>query len=111
MNSEPPTSAPAPSRRAIPRPAFARWIWERGYTLKEIGDAIECSYEHVRLICLPFVDAKRRVPEQELMRRIHAFTEGEIGFESWYPADLQSALIGAGVRGGDPDVLKRARAS
>jgi hypothetical protein len=103
MFKDPSKAAPRP----LSRPAFARWVWERDLTLKEVGEALGCSYEQVRLICLPFSDPKRRVPDEPLIRRIHEYTGGEIGVAQWYPAELQSPI---GERA-DLRVLAAGRAS
>lgn len=93
------------ARRPISRPAFARWCWERDVGLREAADALGCSYEHVRRICLPFGDGLRRVPDQALIVAIHQLTDGEIGVQQWYPPELQTpAVASAGV-------LRGARAS
>lgn len=104
MNSD----RPFPIRAPVPRPAFARWCWERDLKLKEVGEDIGCSYEQVRLICLPFTDPKRRTPDEALIRRIYEYTGGEIGITHWYPAELQPIPMPGR---GDPEVLNRARAS
>lgn len=91
----------------VERPAFARWIWERDLDLREVGEAIGCSYEHVRRMCLPFADKARKVPTDEtLLRNIVAYTAGEIGVGDFYPADLRPALP---ERGGDARVLRHGR--
>ena len=79
------------SPHPVPRPAFARWIWERRLELKEVAVAIGCSHEQVRLICLPFEDGRRRVPTSELLERIVAYTAGEIRPADFYPAHLNGA--------------------
>lgn len=95
-------------RAPIARPAFARWCWERDLKLKEVGDDIGCSYEQVRLICLPFNDPKRRTPDELLIRRIYEYTGGEISVTHWYPAELHPVAVD---RGGEPGILAGARAS
>jgi hypothetical protein len=72
----------------VPRPKLASYIWARGMELKAVGDAIDCSHEHVRRMCLPFGDPNRRVPAEDLMARIVAWTDGEIRPADFYPADL-----------------------
>lgn len=94
-------------RQPVLRPGFARWMWDRDLGLREVADAVGCSYEQVRRICLPFGDANRRVPDQALITRIHELTCGEIGVQHWYPSELQPP---GPAGGGDPVVLQRARA-
>jgi hypothetical protein len=94
----------------VERPAFARWIWERDLDLREVGEAIGCSYEHVRRMCLPFADPARKVPTDErLLRAIVAYTGGEIGIGDFYPADLRP--VTGPERGGDATVLRHGRST
>lgn len=79
------TQAPPKIR---PRPAFALWLWQRDILLREAGDALECSYEQVRVICLPFDDSGRRVPSPALIERIVEYTGGEITAADFYPPHL-----------------------
>lgn len=87
--------------QAIPepvnRPTLAEWLWRRDVTLIQAGELFECSPEMVRLICLPFDDPKRRVPDSRtsaggkpsLMERIITATGGDIipaGFFAPMPA-------------------------
>lgn len=76
--------APAP----VPRPAFAAFIEARKLKLREVGEALDCSGELVRLICLPFHDKRRRVPGAELMGRIVAWTGGQVVAGDFYPEHL-----------------------
>lgn len=78
------STAPPP----INRPKLARYIWERSLKLATVGDELDCSYEQVRLICLPFDDPKRRVPTSELLSRIVEWTEGQVTAADFYPAHL-----------------------
>ncbi|HEY2178060.1 MAG TPA: hypothetical protein VGH15_05710 [Caulobacteraceae bacterium] len=78
--------------RPVPRPAFARWMWERSLELKAVAAEIGCSHEQVRLICLPFADRRRRVPTAELLERIVTFTDGEIRPADFYPPHLNGGM-------------------
>ena len=77
----------------VARPTLARWIWERGLELRQVAAGLGCSYEQVRLICLPFGDPKRRVPTTELIERIVAYTAGEITAADFYPPHLVGAAV------------------
>lgn len=74
----------------IARPQLAAFIWARDLDLKAVGEAIGCSYEQVRLICLPFGDARRRVPGEALMARIVKWTDGQIRPADFYPPALNT---------------------
>ena len=79
-------AAPAP----IGRTPFDRWCWERGLELKEIGEAIGCSHEHVRAIRKPFGHPDRRVPSSRVMATIVEWTGGEIKPADFYPPELSA---------------------
>lgn len=89
MNATQP--APAP----LKRPKLAQWLWERDLDFRTAAGRLGRSREWVRLICLPFDDPRRRIPDQDDMARIHALTEGEVGATDFYPQHLQSSAIGA----------------
>jgi hypothetical protein len=95
----------ATTPQPLPRPALARFIWERDLDLKTVGDALGCSYEQVRRICLPFGDTRRRVPAEELMARIVKWTNGEVKPVDFYSPHLNEA------RPGDTAVLAAGRAA
>lgn len=75
-----------------PRPKFAQWLWERDIILREAAGQLECSYEQVRVICLPFEDPSRRVPSEALIERIVEYTGGQITAADFYPARLLGVL-------------------
>lgn len=77
------------SPKLIERPLFARWMWDRGLELRPVAEALGCSAEQVRLISLPFEDAKRRVPGADLMERIFKFTEGAVTPADFYPEHIR----------------------
>lgn len=84
--------APVPQ----PRPKFAQWMFERGLKAHDVAAAIDCSREHVRLICLPLDDPDRRNPSQKLRQKIASYTRGEIGLNDWpaAPRAVASELEG-----------------
>lgn len=67
-----------------PRPKLALWLWERDIILRQAAEELECSYEQVRLICLPFDDQNRRVPSEALIERIIEYTGGDITAADFY---------------------------
>lgn len=83
--------SPAPAE--IDRNKFDEWCWRRGIELREAALALGCSAEQVRLMRLPFGHERRRVPNQELMARIVAWTEGAVCAADFYPPHM---------RGGQP---------
>jgi hypothetical protein len=86
-------TAPKP----IPRPKLARFIFDRGLDLKQAAEPLGCSYEQVRLICLPFGDERRRVPGSELMARIVVWTENAITPADFYPPELSAPVADPGT--------------
>ncbi len=83
MNATPP--APLP----LNRPKLARWLWERDLDNSQAADCLGRTREWVRLVCLPFDDPRRRIPQREDMDRIFAFTNGEVT-----PADFYQIVEG-----------------
>ena len=82
-----------PPRR---RPKFAQWRYDRGLTLRQtaalitvagqtVGRPVDCSYEWVRTICLPFNDPDRTLPGADLAAAIEHLTEGEVTLEDFAP--------------------------
>jgi hypothetical protein len=84
---------PAPPPRS--RPAFDLWLAVRKISYREAAEPLQTSHETVRLICLPFDDADRRVPNKDLMARIYRWTAGEIPPSSFYDFGGQEATAGA----------------
>lgn len=74
------------------RPPFARWLFDRSLDFRKAASLLGCSHETVRLVCLPFDDAGRRIPGKELMQKIVALTEGEIDPNSFYGISADAAL-------------------
>ena len=60
-----------------PRPRFAHLLFRSDVDYRGAAEALGCSHETVRLICLPFADERRRVPSKRLMERIVEWTRGE----------------------------------
>lgn len=75
-----------------PRPAFAQWMFERSLKLREAGDALGCSAETVRRMCLPFGDPGRRIPDETMMGRVLEYTSGAITASDWYQPALNGRL-------------------
>lgn len=83
-----------PQRRApnpIPRPALARFIWERGLNWKEAGEQLGMSGEALRLSCLPFADPNRTTPGRDNLQRIFEWSGGEITPDSFHQLDQSVA--------------------
>jgi hypothetical protein len=74
-------------------PKFASWCFQRRLKLREIAAAIDCSAEHARCIQLEFGNPKRRTPDEALMNRIVAWTQGEIQPGDFYPTPGVAAAI------------------
>ncbi len=70
------------------RPQFATALFEAGLDYQQAAVALQSSRETIRLICLPFNDPRRRVPNRKLMQRIVDWTEGKIRPADFYePVD------------------------
>jgi hypothetical protein len=82
MNAIP--TPPAP----LNRPKLARYLWDRDLTFQAAGAALGRTKEWVRLVCLPFDDVRRRIPDQADMAKIHAWTQGEVMPADFYPPHL-----------------------
>lgn len=93
----------------VGRNEFDEWCWRRGLELRDVVTGLQTaadriarervgppprvpSIETVRLIRLPFSDSRRRVPSQELVELIHAFTGGEITAAHFYPPHLRGSI-------------------
>ena len=75
MNQAPPIS----------RPRLAAFLALRGIELRQAGQAIGCSGEKVRLMCLPFGHPRRQAPGPKLIDRIVEWTAGEITLADFDP--------------------------
>lgn len=73
---------PAPKRR----PFFALLLFEAGVDYQQAAKALASSRETIRLVCLPFEDPRRRVPNRQLMGRIVAWTAGRVRPADFYEA-------------------------
>lgn len=80
------TARPAPA--PLNRPKLARFLWERDLDFRAAADHLGRSREWVRLVCLPFDDRRRRIPDREDMERIHDWTKGEVTPADFYPERL-----------------------
>lgn len=76
--------APAP----LNLPKIAHFIFERGLTMRAAAEQLGRSRQWVQLICLPFDDPRRRIPDVEDMERIHAWSGGELTPADFYPPAL-----------------------
>lgn len=85
-------SVPSP----LIRPRLAKFLWERDISFREAGKALDRTGEWVRLICLPFDDPRRRIPDLQDMERIFAWTGGEVTAGDFYPASLRGGENAAG---------------
>lgn len=79
-------TAPPPANR----PKFWRFCRERELTTRQIMEIFDRSDEWVRLVCLPFHDNKRRIPDQADIERIYMWSQGAIGPQDWYPPSLNA---------------------
>lgn len=80
--------ARAPSPVHAERPRFWRYYRDRGLSVADVARDLGRSREWVRLICLPFDDPRRRIPDQDAMEDIHRYTESEIVPADFYPPHL-----------------------
>lgn len=67
------------------RPRLAALLFEACVDFRAAAEGLRCSRETVRLICLPFDDPRRRVPNRALMARIVEWTRGEAQPADFYP--------------------------
>lgn len=94
-------------RDPLQRPPLAAWIWERSYTNREAAALFGVSHEQLRLWCLPFTNLARVAPRPEQRIKIAQVTAGAVAPESFDPPPPERNGRAAG---GDPDVLRLARA-
>jgi hypothetical protein len=80
-------TAPVPS--PLVRPRLAQFLWERDISFREAGRALDRTGEWVRLICLPFDDPRRRIPDLQDIQRIYDWTGGEVTAGDFYPAAIR----------------------
>ena len=69
----------------IKRPKLALFRWERGLRFRDVEAPLGRSYEHIRQVCLPFGDPARKSPDEALLGKIEAFTQGEVTREDFVP--------------------------
>lgn len=79
----------------LKRPKLAKFLWDRDVKFAAAGEALGRTGEWVRLICLPFDDPRRRVPDAKDLERIHTWTNGEITPADFYPPHLNQPAASA----------------
>jgi hypothetical protein len=69
----------------LTRPKFAQWRYDRNLTLRATADLLAekagypvCSHETVRTLCLPFGDARRSLPADDVLAAIEALTDDAV---------------------------------
>lgn len=75
------------------RPPFAEFIARRDVSYVAVGAVIGVGPQQVRHYCRRWDDAKRQIPRQDVLERIVAWTQGEIGAESFYPPRLRGSAV------------------
>lgn len=86
---------------AVERPALAHWMWERGFKPRHAEQFLKVSKQSIRRYCMPFGNAERRIPSEDVMGRIVAWTNGAVTPADFYPPAFRPS--------GDIDVHVRAR--
>ena len=82
--------------KPVPRPKLDAWRYERDLTCRQLaalinqvaarkGLQVMCSHETARRLCLPFDNAARRVPSDNMLTVISALTDGAIAEADFYP--------------------------
>lgn len=90
-------------------PKVHLWCVANGYSDSAAAKLFGVSRQIVRLWRLPFADPRRARPrDDDLIERVMTCTHGEITAGDWFPPRLRGAP--PDPRGGDPVVLKHARA-
>lgn len=69
-------------------PGLAAWLARKNMLPGEFAARIGTTREAVRKYCLPFGTRGRQVPGLEIMERIVAATDGDLGPADFYPAHL-----------------------
>jgi len=93
-------TGPVPS--PLVRPRLAQFLWERDISFREAGRALDRTGEWVRLICLPFDDPRRRIPDLQDMERVFNWTGGVVTAGDFYPAALRGVPGERPGEGGRP---------
>lgn len=88
-------SVPLPS--PLERPKLATFLFERDISPGEASRALGRTREWLRLICLPFNDPRRRIPDEADLAKIHAWTKGEITPADFYPPHLNGPIEAAPI--------------
>jgi hypothetical protein len=81
-----------PAYKPVLRPAFARWLFERGLVPSNVAKQLGVSGEAVRRYCLPISDPKRRRPHAAVLARINLLTDGEITGEDFPAAERADSV-------------------
>lgn len=72
----------------VARPKLARWMFERGLKPRHATGPLRIGELSVRRYCKPFGDPERRIPDEQTMARIVAWTAGEVTPADFYPPHL-----------------------
>lgn len=79
----------------LQRNGFDRWLWERNIDNIEAGRRLSRHPVTIGRYRLPFGDPKRRIPEQEVLDKIHAWSGGEVTIADFYPPHLSRRIAAA----------------
>ncbi len=77
------------------RPGLAHWMWERGLKPRHAEAQLGVSKQSVRRYCMPFGSVERRVPPEDVLERIVAWTKGAVTAADFYPPHLNGKLDAA----------------
>lgn len=87
-----------PTPPVLARPKLAQWMFDRNIRPAAAAEHLNVSDKQVRRYCLPFGDARRQVPGEDVLRAIVRWTAGEVTVADFYPPELSG-------RAGDADEL------
>lgn len=73
----------------IERPKLSDWLWRRGMKPRHLAERLGISAQSARRYCLPFGHADRRIPSEEALEAIFAWTKGEVSAADFYPPHLR----------------------
>lgn len=76
----------APPPPLTPRPAFARWLFDRDLDYAAAGEELGVTAETVRRWCMRFDDSRRTVPGRAIIEKIERWTTGLVTAADFYPA-------------------------
>jgi hypothetical protein len=86
----------------VGRNEFDEFCWRRGVDLRAASKALGVSMETIRLIRLPFSDARRRVPAKDLSTRIYLWTDGQVIPAHFFPPSMRGRLATVDVELAEP---------